>query len=84
MIQSDKKNDQIRSLRRYQIRSLIKDQSPIRTLTAVLDRQGAGIPILSEIRGIIRHNYFERGGNFQIQIMEDPDSEIEVFNSLTF
>jgi hypothetical protein len=31
-----------------------------------------------------RHNYFERGGNYQIQIMEDPDSEIEVFNSLTF
>jgi len=84
MVQSDKKNDQIRSLKRYQIRSLIKGQSPIRTLTAVLDRQGAGILILPEIRGIIRHNYFERGGNCQIQIMEDPDSEIEVFNSLTF
>jgi len=28
----------ISSLRRYQIRSLIKDQSPIRTLTAVLDQ----------------------------------------------
>jgi hypothetical protein len=41
MVQSDKKNDQIRSLRRYQIRSLIKGQSPIRTLTTVLDRQGA-------------------------------------------
>jgi hypothetical protein len=37
MVQSDKKNDQIRSLRRYQIRSLIKDQSPIRTLTLILD-----------------------------------------------
>jgi hypothetical protein len=84
MVQSDKKNDQIRSLRRYQIRSLVKDQSPIRTLTAVLDRQGAGILILQEIRAIIRHNYFERGGNCQIQIMEDPDSEIEVLNSLTF
>jgi hypothetical protein len=45
MVQSDKKNDQIKSLRRYQIRSLIKYQSPIRTLTAVLDRQGAGILI---------------------------------------
>jgi hypothetical protein len=84
MVKSDKKNDQIKSLRRYQIRSLIKDQSQIRTLTAVLHRQGAGIPILPEIRGIIRHNYFERGGNCQIQIMEDSDSEIEVFNSLTF
>jgi hypothetical protein len=37
MVQSDKKNDQIRSLRRYQIRSLIKDHSPIRTLTSILD-----------------------------------------------
>jgi hypothetical protein len=45
MVQSDKKNDQIRSLRRYQIRSLIKDQSPIRTLTPVLDQQGVGILI---------------------------------------
>jgi hypothetical protein len=30
---------------RDQIRSLIKNQSPIRTLTAVLDQQGAGILI---------------------------------------
>jgi hypothetical protein len=45
MVQSDKKNDQIRSLRRYQIRSLIKDQSPIRTLTPVLDQQGVKILI---------------------------------------
>jgi hypothetical protein len=39
MVQSDKKNDQIKSLRIYQIKSLIKDKSPIRTLTPVLDQQ---------------------------------------------
>jgi len=37
MVQSDKKYDQIRNLRKYHIRSLIKDQNPIRTLTLILD-----------------------------------------------
>jgi len=37
MVQSDNKNDQIRSL--------IKDQSPIRTLSPILDQQGAAILI---------------------------------------
>jgi HD superfamily phosphohydrolase YqeK len=50
-VQTDKNNDhiislrryQIRSLRRYQIRSLRRYQ--IRILTAVLDQQGAGVLI---------------------------------------
>jgi hypothetical protein len=45
MVQSDKKNNQFKSLIRYQIRSLIKDRSLIKTLTPVLDQQGAGILI---------------------------------------
>jgi uncharacterized membrane protein YgaE (UPF0421/DUF939 family) len=44
-VQTDKNNDHIRNLRRYHIRSLINDQIPIRTLTAVLDQQGAGVLI---------------------------------------
>jgi hypothetical protein len=45
MVQSDKKNDQIRSLIRYQIRSLKNEKKFKLELTPVLDQQGVEILI---------------------------------------
>jgi hypothetical protein len=45
MVQLDQKSNKRSDKKNDEIRSLIKDQSPIRTLKAVLDQQGAGILI---------------------------------------